>query len=110
MASALTNRFHVVGLARREHGASGQSESGSDMATLAGVVVRLLDVREWERASSVGHSFAVNELCYVAITCPSRVEKLVFVDALYDYTDEDLALLSASRCRETRQHTAPSSR
>jgi pimeloyl-ACP methyl ester carboxylesterase len=96
LACAFTDRFRVVGLTRRAHGASDQPETGYDVPTLAEDVVGLLDVLGFESASFVGHSFAGHELCCLAIDHPRRVKKLVFLDTLYDYTDEDRLLLATN--------------
>ena len=96
MAGAFTDRFQVLGLARRAHGASDQPDDGYDNATLARDIIALLDSRGVERASFAGHSFAGHEMCQLAEAHPDRVEKLVFLDALYRYTKEDGALFAES--------------
>jgi pimeloyl-ACP methyl ester carboxylesterase len=96
LARAFADRFRVLGLTRRAHGASDQPETGYDVPTLAKDVVGLLDALGFESASFVGHSFAGHELCCLAMDHPRRVEKLVFLDTLYDYTDEDRELLAAN--------------
>ena len=96
LARAFTDRFRVLGLTRRAHGASDQPETGYDVPTLAKDVVGFLDALGLESASFVGHSFAGHELCCLASDHPQWIEKLVFLDTLYDYTDEDRELLSTS--------------
>jgi len=96
LAHKFTERFRVLGLMRRAHGTSDQPETGYDVPTLGKDVVEFLDVLGFESASFVGHSFAGHELCCLAVDHPQRVEKLVFLDTLYDYTDEDRELLATS--------------
>jgi len=92
VARALTDRFHVLGLTRRSHGESDQPVEGYDIPTLGDDVIGYLDALGIDRASFVGHSFAGHELCYLASAHPDRVAKLVFLDALYDYREEDTTL------------------
>jgi len=94
MARAFTDRFHVLGLTRRAHGASEQPDDGYDSPTLARDIVGLLDVQGIERATFVGHSFAGHEMCQLAAAHPDRVEKLVFLDALYRMNEEDAGLFA----------------
>ena len=96
MAGAFTDRFRVLGLTRRAHGASDQPDSGYDIATLARDIVAFLDSRRIGKASFAGHSFAGHEMCQLAEAHPDRIEKLVFLDALYRYTEEDGALFAES--------------
>ncbi len=96
MAGAFTDRFHVLGLTRRAHGASDQPDSEYNNATLARDIVALLDSRGIEKASFAGHSFAGHEMCQLAEAHPDRVEKLVFLDALYRMTEEDGVLFGES--------------
>jgi non-heme chloroperoxidase len=96
LARAFTDRFRVLGLTRRAHGASDQPETGYDVPTLAKDAVGFLDALGFESASFVGHSFAGYELCCLATDHPRRVEKLVFLDTLYDYTDGDRELLATN--------------
>ncbi|MBN1859569.1 alpha/beta hydrolase [Candidatus Bipolaricaulota bacterium] len=96
LARMFTDRFRVLGLTRRAHGESDQPDAGYDVPTLAGDAIELLDELGLESASFAGHSFAGAELCCLATDHPRRVDKLVFFDTLYDYTEEDLELLSAN--------------
>jgi non-heme chloroperoxidase len=96
LAGKLADRFRVVGLTRRAHGASSAPESGYDVPTLAGDVVRFLDQLGIERASLAGHSFAGIELIQLALAHATRVQKLVFLDALYELQESDLELFGAN--------------
>ena len=94
VARAFSDRFRVLGLTRRAHGDSAQPETGYDVPTLASDIVGFLDAFDLESASFAGHSFAGHEMCCLASDHAPRVEKLVFFDTLYDYTEEDLKLLA----------------
>lgn len=98
-ARRLTDRFHVLGLTRRAHGESEQPEMGYDIPTLARDIVGFLDALGIERASFAGHSFAGSEMVELAIAHPERVDKLVFLDALYEFEDSDLELYGANPLR-----------
>ncbi|MDD5646542.1 MAG: alpha/beta hydrolase [Candidatus Bipolaricaulis sp.] len=95
VARRLTDRFRVLGLTRRGHGESEQPESGYDIPTLARDIVGFLDALGIERASFAGHSYAGSEMVELAIRHPGRVERLVFLDALYEYEDSDIELFGS---------------
>lgn len=88
-APRLADRFHVLGISRRGHGASSTPDSGYDSATLAADVVAMLDALQIERPVLVGHSFAGPELTWIGINRAGRVAGLVYLDAAFDYTQED---------------------
>jgi len=92
LARRFTGRFRVLGLTRRAHGESDQPDSGYDVETLAADIVGCMDAVGIDRAALVGHSFAGREMAAVAVTHPERVSKLVFLDAMYEYIDADVAL------------------
>ncbi len=94
MAGLFTDRFHVLGLSRRAHGASDQPEDGYDIPTLADDVVAFLDACGIACASFMGHSFAGYEMCELAAAHPDRVAKLVFLDALYRIEEDDVTLFA----------------
>lgn len=96
IARSFTDRFRVLGLTRRAHGLSDQPADGYDIPSLALDIVGLLDAHGFERASFVGHSFAGHEMCQLAAAHPDRVEKLVFLDALYRMEKEDTALIASN--------------
>jgi len=92
LARRFTREFHVLGLTRRAHGESDQPDSGYDVGTLAADIVGFMDAIGIDRATLVGHSFAGREMAAVAASHPERVSKLVFLDAMYEYIDADVAL------------------
>lgn len=76
--------FRVVALTRRGHGRSSQPSSGYEPDSLAHDIRVLLDTLGLRRAHLVGHSFAGVEMTRFAMLYPSRVAKLVYLDAAYD--------------------------
>lgn len=96
LARAFTDRFHVLGLTRRAHGESEQPESGYDLPALAMDILGFMDALGIEKAVLAGHSFAGGEMAYLAAHHPDRLSRLVFLDALYDYTTEDIELFDAN--------------
>lgn len=86
LAPALTGRFRVVAYARRGHGKSSSGESFSN-ATLAADLVGVMDSLGIAKASLVGWSMGGNEITAVAGLYPQRVEKLVYLDGAYDWSD-----------------------
>ena len=92
LAQAFTDRFHVLGLTRRSHGESEQPESGYDLDTLATDIIAFMDALDIDKATLVGHSFAGMEMATLATKYPDRLDKLVFLDALYEYEESDIEL------------------
>jgi pimeloyl-ACP methyl ester carboxylesterase len=83
-APAFRDRFHVYGVTRRGFGASSQPKTGYDIATLSADLVRVLDDIGAAKASFAGHSIAGEELTWLAVHEPERIDKLVYLDAAYD--------------------------
>jgi pimeloyl-ACP methyl ester carboxylesterase len=84
IAPHFRDRYRVVAVTPREHGASDKPRQTTDAAVLgddlAGVVAHFSD----GPAIVVGHSFAGVQMTQLARRHPSRVAGLVFLDALYD--------------------------
>ena len=76
--------FHVVALTRRAHGESAAPASGYTLDALAADVIAFMDSLGFRQAHLVGHSLAGAELTRIAARHPSRVRRLVYVDAAYD--------------------------
>jgi len=95
LAGAFTDRFHVLGLTRRAHGESEQPDSGYDLETLTADIIALMDAKDIDKATVVGHSFAGMEMTTLAANYPDRLDKLVFLDALYEYADSDVELFGS---------------
>lgn len=85
-APRFTDRFHVLAITRRGYGASTQTPTGYDLATRLDDDKKVLDHLDLDRVILVGHSMAGDELTAFASTYPSRVVKLVYLDAIYDHS------------------------
>jgi pimeloyl-ACP methyl ester carboxylesterase len=83
LAPKLATRFRVVGLTRRGHGRSDRPDSGYDFDTLIEDIRRFLDELEIEQPILVGHSFAGFEMPLFAIRYPRRVDRIVYLDAIW---------------------------
>lgn len=85
-APQFTNTFHVYGLTRRGFGKSSQPSSGYDINTLVHDIVTVIDSLHIKKVILIGHSFAGQEVTKFASSYPERVEKVVYLDAAYDWT------------------------
>ena len=94
LAPKFTDRFHVLGLTRRGHGQSEKPETGYDTATLVEDIHQFLDAMKIQRVVLVGHSLAGGELTMFAAKYPQRVEKLVYLDAAYDWSTDQEGLFA----------------
>jgi pimeloyl-ACP methyl ester carboxylesterase len=83
-APRFTDKFRVLALTRRGQGDSDYPASGYDADTLIEDIRQFMDALNVEKASLAGHSLAGVELTHFAATYPTRVEKLVYLDALDD--------------------------
>lgn len=79
-----TDEFRVLALTRRGHGDSDYPETGYDADTLIEDIRQFMDRLQVDKAILVGHSLAGVELTHFAATHPTRVEKLIYLDALDD--------------------------
>ena len=84
-APRFTARHRVVAITRLGFGASSQPDSGYGVATLAAYTLAVLDSLGLQRVTLVGHSFAGNELTWIAARHPERVAGLVYLDAGFDF-------------------------
>lgn len=87
MAPRFTDKFRVLGLTRRGHGASEKIETGYDTDNLAEDVRYFLDAMKVERVNLIGFSAGGDELTRFATLYPKRTIKLVYLDAAYDRRD-----------------------
>src|SRR5262245_12102040 len=83
-APRFTDKFRVLGLTRRGQGDSDYPETGYDADTLTEDIRQFMDSLSVEKAILAGHSLAGVELTHFAATYPTRVEKLIYLDALDD--------------------------
>jgi len=84
-APRFTDSFHVYGLTRRGFGASQQTSGGYDTKTLTSDILDIIDSLQINKVILIGHSIAGNEISKFASTYPDRIEKVVYLDAAYDY-------------------------
>jgi pimeloyl-ACP methyl ester carboxylesterase len=88
LAPAFTDRFHVIAYARRGHGRS-EARPPYDTATLTEDLRGLMDALGISKACLVGWSLGGNEITAMAALHPERVDRLVYLDAGYDWADPD---------------------
>jgi len=85
IAPSFTDRFHVMGLTRRGHGASEKVDSGFTIEALVQDIVSFVDAVGAKRVVMVGSSFAGREMPLAAGRLGERAAGLVFIDAVYDW-------------------------
>jgi len=83
-APRFNDKFRVLALTRRGQGDSDYPETGYDADTLTEDIRQFMDRLHIEKASLAGHSLAGVELTHFAATYPTRIEKLIYLDALDD--------------------------
>jgi pimeloyl-ACP methyl ester carboxylesterase len=83
-APRFNDKFRVLALTRRGHGDSDIPETGYDADTLTEDIRQFMDRLDVEKAILAGHSLAGVEMTHFAGTHPTRVEKLIYLDALDD--------------------------
>ncbi|MCI4325299.1 MAG: alpha/beta hydrolase [Thermoplasmata archaeon] len=86
LAPSFTDRFRVLAYARRGHGLSDASEP-YDSATLSDDLCGLMDALGISKAHLAGWSMGGNEVTAMAGAHPDRVDRLVYLDAAYDWAD-----------------------
>jgi len=88
LAPALTDRFHVFAYARRGSGNS-DTQGPYDAATLTEDLHGLMDALGIAKADLVGASAGGDEVTEMAARYPERVDRIVYLDAAYDWADTD---------------------
>jgi len=86
-APRFTDGYHVLAITRRGYGTSSQPPAGYDIATRVADLASVLDSLRLGAVALVGHSAAGDELTAFAGARPSRVSRLVYLDAAYDHSD-----------------------
>jgi len=81
-AFQLTDEFHVLGMTRRGFRPSSQPDEGYDVETRARDDIAVLEAFGIHKATFVGHSLTGSELSQLGEVYPTRMEKLVYLDAL----------------------------
>ena len=97
-APRFTDKFRVLALTRRGHGDSDYPETGYDADTLTEDIRQFMDQLNVEKATLAGHSLAGVELTHFVATYPTRVEKLIYLDAL-DNRRGETAIMEQSPLR-----------
>ena len=85
-APAFTDVFRVLAYARRGHGRS-ESKGPFDTKTLTEDLRCVMDALGIRRAHLAGHSMGGNEITAMAGSHPERVDRLVYIEAGYDWGD-----------------------
>jgi pimeloyl-ACP methyl ester carboxylesterase len=88
IAESLQNNFRIIACSKRWHGKSEAVDSIFDMETLAGDLKILLDSMSIEKANLLGWSMGGSEITEFAIRYPERTDKLIYLEAGYDLSDE----------------------
>jgi len=87
LAPRLTDKYRVIALTRRGSGRSDKPADGYTLDTLTDDIKNFLDRMGISgKVHLAGHSIAGIELTRFAARFPERVSKLVYLDAVYDYT------------------------
>jgi pimeloyl-ACP methyl ester carboxylesterase len=88
LAPAFTDRFHIIAYARRGSGSS-DAQGPYDVSTLTEDLHRLMDALGIAKADLVGVSAGGDEITEMAGRYPERVDRIVYLDAAYDWADPD---------------------
>ncbi len=86
LAPAFTDHLRVVAYARRGHGRS-DAKGPYDSSTLTEDLRGLMDGLGMAEAHLAGWSMGGNEITAMAGTHPERVDRIVYLDAAYDWAD-----------------------
>lgn len=86
LVPALGGKFRILAYARRGHGRSGKA-GPYDLATLTEDLRALMDSLGIAKAHLAGWSMGGNEITAMAARYPDRVERIVYLDAGYDWSD-----------------------
>ncbi len=86
LAPAFTDSFHVIAYARRGHGQT-EAKEPYDTPTLTEDLRGLMDKLDIAKAHLAGWSMGGNEITAMASTHPERVDRIVYLDAAYDWSD-----------------------
>lgn len=84
-----TPYYRVLAISRRGYGNSSKPDSGYDSKTRATDIKIILDSLSVEKVILIGHSLGGDELSTFSKLFPSRVEKLIYLDA-FNYGDQKL--------------------
>jgi pimeloyl-ACP methyl ester carboxylesterase len=85
IASSFTDRYRVVAVTRREHGASRKNTGVISRDVLAKDLSEFISLFSNDPTILVGQSFAGVEMPVLARKHPEKVAALIFLDAVYDW-------------------------
>lgn len=84
----LRAHFHVLAFARRGHGDTDTPPKGGyDLRALTSDLRRFLDTLRIDRANLLGWGTGANEITRFATLVPERVDKLIYLEGGYDWSD-----------------------
>ncbi|HUL02044.1 MAG TPA: alpha/beta hydrolase [Gemmatimonadales bacterium] len=86
LAMRLKDRYHIVAYARRGHGMSDSPIAPYDDQTLVQDVRELLSELRFPHAILIGWGMGGDEITSFAAKYPDKVDKLVYIDAGYDWS------------------------
>ena len=91
LAPRLVDRYRVIGITRRGHGASSRATDTTTylLDSQAEDVRIIMDTLGIRHASLVGHSIAGAEITRIAARWPERVDRLVYLDSAHDFGGYD---------------------
>jgi pimeloyl-ACP methyl ester carboxylesterase len=85
-APKFIDHFYVIALTRRGFGESDKPKDGYGTSSLIEDIRQFLDALKIKKTTIVGHSVAGTELTAFASLYPKRVNRLVYLDAAWNYT------------------------
>lgn len=85
-APHFTDRFRVIGVTRRRHGASSSPTGAFGIDEFGRDIVAVLDTLSIESAHFIAHSFGGAELSHLALNFPERLKRLVYIDGSWDFS------------------------
>ena len=88
LAASLRYDFRVIAYSKRGHCKTVTTDSLYDFSTLASDLKLLLDSLHINKANLLGHSMSGNDITEFAIDFPGRVNKLIYLEAGYDLSEE----------------------
>jgi len=90
LAPRFTNQFHAIGLTRRGIGKSDAMDEPYDLDTLVNDIRGFLDALNISQVILVGHSYAGYEMTHFAARFPEKARQLVYLDAIWHITHDEL--------------------
>jgi pimeloyl-ACP methyl ester carboxylesterase len=88
LAASLKDKYRIIAYSRRGHSKSKTTELRFDNSTLVSDLKSLLDSLNISKANLLGWSMGGNEITEFAIRYPERTNKLIYLEAGYDLSDQ----------------------